>query len=203
MNKRYLVEIAEELKINFCVLSALCHVESKGDGFLQDGKPKMLFEAHVFWQELQRYGINPHTIKGLGDILSPIWSRHLYAVGATPEARGQAEYQRLGRAIIIHKTAALRSASWGAFQIMGFNHTACGFAEVNDFVASQYNERGQLKAFANLLVSWNMKELINSLDWPKIAEKYNGLNYKKNGYDKKLQEAYEQCLNSPQNTEHP
>ena len=39
---------------------------------------------------------------------------------------GMGEYERLKKALAIHEKAAACSASWGLFQIMGFNYAACG-----------------------------------------------------------------------------
>ncbi|MGA0525154.1 N-acetylmuramidase domain-containing protein, partial [Escherichia coli] len=47
---------------------------------------------------------------------------------------GAGEWDRLARAIEINRPAALESASWGLFQIMGFHWKLLGFASVQAFV---------------------------------------------------------------------
>ncbi|MBL4709148.1 MAG: DUF3380 domain-containing protein [Flavobacteriales bacterium] len=96
--------------------------------FLSDKRPKILFEGHVFWRQLKALGIDPNEyVMGNEDILYLKWTREHY--------KGRAkEYNRLNRAKEIHDKAALASASWGTFQIMGFNYGACGFSNVKSYV---------------------------------------------------------------------
>lgn len=57
---------------------------------------------------------------------------------------GIAEHQRLGNvARVLSDIAALESASWGAFQIMGFHWERLGFASVKDFVAAMSADESQ------------------------------------------------------------
>lgn len=49
---------------------------------------------------------------------------------------GMGEYDRLEQARKIHPEAADSSASWGMFQIMGFNYAACGKKSVESFVVA-------------------------------------------------------------------
>ena len=102
-------------------LKAVRKVETGGKGgFLPSGRPTILFEGHIFWQQLRTRGIDPQGVtSGNEDILYPKWTKALYK-------GGEAEYERLLRARHINEDAANASASWGMFQIMGFNHAACG-----------------------------------------------------------------------------
>ncbi len=69
------------------------------------------------------------------------WVRNYGAAGAH-------QYDRLAKAIALDRRAALESASWGMFQIMGGNFAACGFADVDAFVAAIVeSEMRHLKAF--------------------------------------------------------
>jgi phage terminase large subunit-like protein len=68
-------------------------------------------------------------------------------------APGAHQYDRLAEAIALAngqwRAAALQSASWGMFQIVGMNFAACGFASVEDYVAAMCeSEAAQLDAFA-------------------------------------------------------
>ncbi|WP_426770837.1 N-acetylmuramidase domain-containing protein, partial [Pseudomonas aeruginosa] len=47
---------------------------------------------------------------------------------------GQAEHERLDKAVKMDRDCALQSASWGLFQIMGFHWEALGYASVQAFV---------------------------------------------------------------------
>jgi len=112
-------------------IKAVAEVESSGDGFLPSGHVKVLFEPHVFWRELKTRGIDPKTITGSEDILYEKW-------GSKPYGKNSAQPERLERAIKINKDAALSSASWGKFQIMGFNYELAGFATLDAFVAAMH-----------------------------------------------------------------
>ncbi|MFI3261986.1 MAG: N-acetylmuramidase family protein, partial [Rikenellaceae bacterium] len=155
-------------------------------GFLEVEKPVILFEGHIFWQQLQKAGLSPDDyVKGNEDILYPKWNRNHY-VG------GKKEYDRLNRAISINRSAALASASWGLFQIMGFNYASCGCSGVEEFVDKmKSNEGAQLDIFARFIKSNSMDKYLKDLNWSEFARRYNGPSYAQNQYDKKLNDAYQ------------
>jgi hypothetical protein len=155
-------------------------VESAGEGFFDDGRPKILFEAHWFGR-LTSHAYdksNPH-------LSSSTWDRSLYK-------GGKAEYERLAAAIALDAEAALKSASWGKFQIMGFNHDACGFARVDHYVSAMHISEGQhLMAFVSYCEAKGLARHLVNRQWADFARKYNGPRYKENKYDEKLQRAYQ------------
>jgi hypothetical protein len=179
-------QAAKSLNCDAAVIKAVNQVESSGNGFLPDGRSKILFEGHIFWKQLIAAGIDPKPLqKANKDILYPVWNletvRPLYKMD---------QYQRLEKAKKINETAALMSASWGAFQIMGFNFKACGEASVQDFVAAQQDEFNQLQCFCNYIQSTHLDVNLQHLDWKGFARAYNGPEYAKNLYDTKLAKAY-------------
>jgi hypothetical protein len=182
-------ERARELGAEPCALGSVIRVESGGKGFLADGRPKILFEGHVFWRELEKAGKKPETLApDHPDILFRHWTKEFYRGGA-------AEYERLGRAKLIDESCALRSASWGMFQILGNNHKAAGFDTVQAFVeAHKVSEREHLQAFCAFIRSQGMLDSLISRDWAAFAKKYNGAGYRANEYDTKLKSAYEACV---------
>jgi len=59
-------------------------------------------------------------------------------------------YDRLERAKQIHEEAALGSASWGLFQIMGYHYQSLNYPTIKQFVSEmQTHERDHLEAFGN------------------------------------------------------
>ena len=189
---------AGSLGVEPCALQAVCEIEGGGNGFLADGRPKILFEGHVFWQELSRRGYNPAGLLAradvgakhgdISDILYQSWTKRFYQGGA-------AEYSRLDRARAVNEEAALCSASWGAFQIMGFNYGLCGYKNVREFVENQKSGGpGQLAAFCGFLTNSNLIRYLKSHDWAGFARGYNGPGYARNNYDLKLKKAYDQCV---------
>lgn len=178
---------ARQYSVEPAVILAIQQVESGGNGFLPDGRPRILFEGHIFWSELQKVGINPNShVSGNGDILYPSWTRNHYKGGT-------AEYSRLDRAKRIHEVAALKSASWGEFQVMGFNHSVVGYSDVKSFVEAMHRPGGnQLSAVMEFCKNNNLLRHVqgSSKNWASFARGYNGPGYAQNAYDKKLADAY-------------
>jgi hypothetical protein len=176
---------AAELEVEPRALDAVARVESAGSGFLEPGVPTILFEGHVFWRELKKAGIAPEAFAAAHpSIVYPKWDKARYL-------GGKKEYDRLREAEGIHRTAALRSASWGAFQIMGFNYAACGFADVEAFVeAHKSSAAGQLRALGAFLRSQRLAGFLRDKNWAEFARRYNGPGYLQNRYDEKLHAAY-------------
>jgi len=178
--------VAQLLDCETAALKAVQRVETGGrGGFFAPGKPAILFEGHIFWSQLKRRGINPAIYSaGNGNILYPKWEHGHYK-------GGMAEYARLEQARRIHREAADASASWGMFQIMGFNYAACGEKSVSSFVSAMCeSERKQLILSARFIKQAGMLPALQSRNWAEFARKYNGSAYAQNKYDKKLARAY-------------
>jgi hypothetical protein len=152
-------------------------VEASGWGFLPDRRPKILYERHVF-----------HRLTGGrfddGDISDPKPGGH--------GASGAHQYDRLARAVALDRAAALKSASWGAGQIMGENFALAGFGDVEAMVeAMSDSEDAQLAAVASFLNGARLAGPLQAHDWQAFARGYNGPAYKKNRYDTKLQQQFQ------------
>lgn len=181
--------VAADLVLELPVVRAVYSVESGGMGFY-GLKPKILFEGHVFWRELEGRGLDPRRFTaGHTDILFQRWNPRSY-VG------GLAEHERLERAAAIDRPAALRSASWGLFQILGLHAERLNFADVEDFVAAMTRSEGdQLAAFGGFISATRYRgrsllDWLRAREWARFAAGYNGPGYRKNRYDEKLAEAY-------------
>jgi hypothetical protein len=189
LTDKIIIEVAHQNNIEPASLKAICMVESDGNGFLPDGRCKILFEGHIFWRQLVIAGITPsrHVIDNQ-DILYEVWDKSKYKGGA-------AEYDRLAKAMKIHRIAALKSASYGLFQIMGFNHNNCGYQSIDAFVNDMNDSvEKQLQAAVLFLKSKNLIDIINQHNWKAFANMYNGPMYAKNNYDVKLEQAYRNSL---------
>lgn len=196
LNKVQYTNLSNHLKAEAAAVRAVVEVESRGNGFLPGGKPKILFEGHIFWRELKKAGIDPGKhAKGNEDILYQKWTKQFYK-------GGEQEYERLNRAVKINEEAALRSASWGAFQLMGFHYKALGFSSAKAFAEAQQTVAGQVESFL-LFVKSNpqMLKALRDKNWEKFAELYNGKEYKKNSYDTLLRKNYEKYIHLNQEPE--
>ena len=175
-----LARAAHALACEVACIQAVTEVESGGSGFLPSGRPRMLFEAHIFARQTQHQYDHTHP-----DISSPTWNRALYR-------GGEAEYERLEAAIRLDRLAALASASWGRFQIMGGNYHRAGFPSVEAFVTAMFeSESQQLDSFVRFLQHQQLDAPLRDKRWAEFAQGYNGVGYAANQYDVKLQAAYE------------
>ncbi len=106
-------DAATSIGCEVAAVKAVNKVESSGSGFLANGKPKILFEGHIFWKQLLALGIDPKPLqKGNEAVLYPTWDRAV----VTPLYKMD-QYARLEQAKAINKDAALKSASWGALRL--------------------------------------------------------------------------------------
>lgn len=197
LSESVIEEFAKQFLLEIAVVKAVNNVESRGKGFLIDGRPVILFEGHVFWKELEKRGIDPNAnmSQKYVNVLYKSWVKTFYEGGA-------GEYTRLEKAAGMSDKpefhdAAYCSASWGAFQIMGYHYKALGYASIDHFVSQMYSHESEhLKAFGKF-ISINTisgKPLIDWLrekNWAKFARGYNGAGNEQNKYDIKLQNAYD------------
>ncbi|CAE6841620.1 hypothetical protein R69746_06951 [Paraburkholderia aspalathi] len=179
-----IVRAAETLDVPVACVRAVNEVESRGSGFLPDGRPVILFERHVFWRRLEARGIDP----------APFAARYPNIVSQTYGGYqgNAAEYMRLATAEQIDASAAWESASWGAFQVMGENWQRLGYSGVDDFVARMENSEGdQLDAFVRFVAAdAGLLAALKGRKWAVFAKGYNGPDYARNLYDAKLAQAY-------------
>lgn len=178
--------LAQLLDCEPAALKAVQEVETGGrGGFFAPGKPAILFEGHIFWSQLKKRGIAPEQFAAdNGNILYPKWEKGHYK-------GGMGEYDRLEQARKLHREAADASASWGMFQIMGFNYASCGEKSVESFVKAMCeSERKQLILSGRFIRQAGMLAALQSKNWAEFAKRYNGPAYAQNKYDEKLAKAY-------------
>lgn len=159
-------------------------VESRGFGFLPNRRPKILFERHIFFKETEG-----KFATAAPDICAKTGGGYL---------GGAAEHDRLEHALQLCRQAnlgdepALRSASWGLGQVMGFNAESAGFSNAKELVAGMYESEGaQLAGMAGFIADGGLDADLRSRDWTRFARRYNGAGFWKNQYDLKLKAAFE------------
>ena len=170
---------AERLLCEVAALRAVAKVECGGrTGFLPDRRPKILFESHWFHKLTAGRFDRSHP-----EVSTPSWVRNYKG--------GPGEYDRLGAALELDREAALKSASWGMFQILGVNHRAAGFETVEAFVEAQRDSEGaQLDGFVGFVITNRLDDELRDKRWADFARGYNGPGFKQNRYDTKMAEAY-------------
>jgi len=175
--------VAQTLSVGAASIWAVLEVETSGCGFLEDRRPTILYERHIF-----------HRLTGGrfddGDISSPVCGGY--------GAFGGHQYDRLNRAIALDSNAALQSASWGLGQIMGENFREAGFASVEDMVSAMSDsEDAQLAAVAAFISARGFASALRAQDWSTFARGYNGPAYAKNQYDIRLRGEFQKFCNGP------
>ena len=160
-------------------IHAFLDVETRGAGFDSKGRIKMLFEPHIFYREIRPDARARAVEDGLA---YKKWGTKRYP---------RDSYPRLKMAMAHDPEAALRSCSWGLGQIMGFNHKLAGYPSAADMVeAFRRGEKEQLRGAINFIEANALDDDLREHDWHGFARGYNGPGYRKNGYAKKLAQAF-------------
>lgn len=178
-------EAAKELECEVAAIKAVAKTETGSYGSYfkfednDDYVPAILFERHHF---------HKYT-NGKYDQFENISNPVAGGYGAT-----SIQYAKLVKAYTLDKKAALKSASWGKFQILASNYATAGYASPEDFVfALSKSEKNQLKAFVSFIKADRvLLHSIRAKDWLSFAQRYNGPRQK--GYDLKMERNYNASL---------
>ncbi len=174
------VAAAQRLGCEREAIQAIVQVESgPGGAFGPDGRSVILFEPHIFSRRTQRRYDATHP-----NVSYPSWDRTRYP-------RDQAaRWQQLAEAYALDPENAVASASYGLFQIMGFNHQLCGFPTATAFVADYCQSQvRQLMAFEAYIRNTGLADELRALDWEGVARGYNGPGQVER-YGRLMREAY-------------
>lgn len=158
------------LGVDAATVSAVNETESSGAGFFPNGTCEIRFERHIMYQQLS-------SSKGAATA-NGLVNRYPSVVNPTPGGYAADPYTQLNLALTIDQTCAMASASWGMFQIMGFNFTTCGYSTVQNFVNDmKISETKQLNAFIQFCKSYlggTLWTAMKNKDWATFARIYNG-----------------------------
>lgn len=191
MEKQSIIDAAKIIGCKPEVIVAVARKESSSNGFLSTGEPAILFEPHIFWKQLRKRGIDPNVFAKnprYSDILYPVW-------GSKPYGKSSKQHARLQLASEIDREAALQSASWGKFQIMGFNYRACGCITLQDFVNKIYkSEEDHLILFVNYIKASRLDDELREEDFDGFAAGYNGPQWRKNNYGEDMRTFFKEAL---------
>lgn len=218
LDEQDFIDSATKLGVELAAVKAVQEVESKGAGFLDDGRTIILFERHIFRKQLNAaMAASPELVERLMKVLSlkPQTGRDstviiqeyltnnqsdIYNSIAGGYIGGANEYNRLERAALLDRDSARKSCSWGLYQIMGYHHVNIGFSTVSEMVTSfDSSERNQQNGFNNFLLGKADPRLLPALkakNWLNFALAYNGPAQR--GYDAKLKAAYEKYQWNPE-----
>jgi hypothetical protein len=200
------VKAAKDLGVNDPdLLRAIAQQESENIAFLVSGKPKILYERHHFYDFYkEEYGVakadqlslmNENIIKnanggyGSSDFLSE--------KGFDNEGYYNHQFDRLDKAKKIDEDMAIKSTSFGLFQVLG------GYCTYSNTTPKQFlqemsrSEKFQIQAFVNFIKKDRAKKdlpnALNNKNWRKVALIYNGTEWET--YNPKYAKNIEQYYN--------
>lgn len=157
-------------------LRAVAAVESSGSGFDAHGRPKMLFERHLFHR-----------------LTNGRWSTSPFSNSA-PGGYGDESWTKLGAAAAVDPDAAFASASWGKFQVLGTHWAALGYSSPLALAYSTVTgEAAQYELLARYVEHNGLVTALRSISPAPatniaFAKAYNGPGYKAFKYDEQLAE---------------
>lgn len=166
-----LLQLANLFDIDLKILKAIIKVESGGVGFNTDGKIIIQFEPSWF----KRFSNQSNFI-----------------IDNNKVGNQKEEWIAFNAAFKINPDAAMKSTSIGLMQIMGFHYLDLGFKTVGEmWDYAKASERNQVE-IAIRFIKNNPKlfKAVKEHDFKTIAFYYNGSNYQKYNYDKRLQQTY-------------
>lgn len=180
-------------------IKTVYQVEAAGSAYLPDGRVKILFEGHRFWKRLSANGCTDKALRAAAEkypnVLYRKWDKKQYKGGT-------AEWDRVSQAYFVcdlldmPRNIVLEAASYGSFQIMGENHTLCGYSSAHEMLAA-YNSLGeaeQLRSFVRFVRATKLDDELRAKNWAGFAKGYNGTGYRENQYDIKLGNAYKKFI---------
>lgn len=172
---------ASQLGIEVAAIRAVAEVEAGGSrGFDKHKRPKILFETHLF-----RKHTNHRYDKSHPRLTAPYNSK------LQIESHSKDQWQIMREAFALDHQAAVKSASWGMFQVLGENHRAVGWKHVRRFVVDMFESEAQhLRAFVGFCRANHLIRHLKHRNWAAFAAVYNGPDYHKNAYDTKMAAAY-------------
>jgi N-acetylmuramidase/Putative peptidoglycan binding domain len=181
------------------VLQTFTKVESAGNGFLPDGRCKVMWERHKFYKYIRDKALRDRLVVSDPDICKNEIRYNSRTKPATATAKdmylgGAAEWDLFKRGAAFDPWAAMMSMSYGAGQVMGFNYEVSGFDNVEAFYNAMCNggARGHLTAMVGyILGNPQIHKALLEKDWYNAALGYNGAaGVKLYKYDEQLAAAW-------------
>jgi hypothetical protein len=177
---KYLKDNAAKIGLTGAVLAAVLKVESNGHGFGNDGRTIIRFENHIF--RSQWGAANSMTFDKFFKCNAKQgwkgqqWRKDETAAWEACHKNQAEEWDVLTFARTLDETAALKSASFGAGQIMGFNHKSVGYVDVQTMV-KKFDEgiKPQLDAVIAFIKANDLcMKGLRAGDYVMFARGYNG-----------------------------
>jgi hypothetical protein len=175
---------AADLGVSPKLIMAVREVEAPRGAFDPQGRPSILYERHVFSRASRRRFDAAHP-----RLSAPTWKPGTYGPAS-------AQYNKLADACALDPDAAFKACSWGAFQILGENAAALGYASAFDMaLALTRSEAAHLDCFIRFVRAKNLVDALRAArpgdpeSCIPFVRAYNGPGYAANAYHLKLARA--------------
>jgi hypothetical protein len=173
----WMERLAGELGCTTRQLAAVAAVESSGGGFDKLGRPKILFERHLFHRLTDgRWSPSTFSQQTGGGYAENSWTKLADACGKDPEA-------------------AFGACSWGKFQVLGLHALKLGFASSYAMALSTVeSEAAHYQLLAMYVRTFGLADELRAIsaepdDCKAFAEGYNGPSYRRFNYHVRIAEA--------------
>lgn len=171
---------AQRLGVTPAHIRMVRKVESGGKSFDDKGRPVILFEPHVFHRRTEgQFSPAPYSYAK--------WNAKPY-----PKSF-DGRWTQMADAAAMDEQAALESASWGLFQIMGYHWPELGYESAREFtVRMAASESEHLEALVRFIKRNGMAEKLRQCrrgdpaSCRAFARAYNGPAFDKNRYAEKM-----------------
>lgn len=179
----HITEAAKRLNVPPGHVRMVRAVESNGRSFDGKGRPVILFEPHIFHRRTGgKFSTTAYSYAN--------WGRHPYPASA------DARWDLMADAAEKDEAAALESASWGLFQVMGFHWQVLGYASAQDFATRMTaSEAEHLEALVRYIEVNGLAPALRRCkagdpdSCRDFARGYNGSGYAANDYHRKMAKA--------------
>jgi hypothetical protein len=173
---------AASLGVSPNMIKAVRKVEAPRGSFDDEGRPTILYERHVFSRNSGRRFDASHPI---------LSSRTQGGYG-----RFSIQYDKFADACALDPEAAFKACSWGAFQVLGENAVALGYASAYDMVQRLLvSEAAHLDSFVRFVRTNKLVDKLRACragdpaSCVPFVKAYNGKDFAKNNYHVNLANA--------------
>lgn len=167
-------EFAARLGCTASQIKAVSAVESSGSGFDGKGRPKILFERHLFHRLTDgRYSPTAFSQASGGGYSENSWDKLIDACGRDPDA-------------------AFSAVSWGKFQVLGLHWSKLGYASPFELARSTViGERAHYELLCRYVETFGLKPSLRKISADPetcrdFARLYNGAGYVKFAYHTRI-----------------
>ncbi|WP_426476710.1 N-acetylmuramidase domain-containing protein [Chryseobacterium sp. CBSDS_008] len=195
---KHFESLAKDIGVEAKVFKAVAIVESGGrKSFLNvngEQKAKILYERHYMYRFLKKIKTQEelnNLKKNTPDLVHNIGT---YKDKNASYGSEKEQFEKLKKAKEIDSDSAIKSCSWGKFQVMGkyYNYLYTSPIEMEKAMnMCEVQHFAYFKVYLKDVTGASMIKAMKEKNWDKIAELYNGPDYEINKYHTKMKNQYE------------